>query len=339
MNRILALILVVTTLLSLSSCSKNAAEGSGNAVSETIYPITVTDQAGREVVIEKEPERIISSYYISSSVLIALGLEDKMVGIEAKPDSRPIYALSAPALLDLPQVGSGKALDLEACATVSPDLAVLPMKLKDSAEDLTALGVDVLLVNPESQEQLTDMISLLAQVTDTAAHGMELIDYIAEKETALLDLLTGTDKPEVYLAGNSSFLSTAGDAMYQSDMIRLAGGVNAAAAIEDTYWAEIDYEQLLAWDPDYIILPSNAKYTVEEILADPVLAESKAIVNENVYMIPGDAEALDSPVPGSFLGAYWLAHILHPDVLSEEDCIRVMDEYYETFYDFQYSEN
>ena len=56
-------------------------------------------------------------------------------------------------------------------------------------------------------------------------------------------------------------------------------------------------------------------------------------------MIPGDAEALDSPVPGSFLGAYWLAHILHPDVLSEEDCIRVMDEYYETFYDFQYSEN
>ena len=48
--------------------------------------------------------------------------------------------------------------------------------------------------------------------------------------------------------------------MYQSDMIRLAGGKNVAAEIKDTYWAEIDYEQLLTWDPTYIILASNAVY-------------------------------------------------------------------------------
>ena len=55
------------------------------------YPVTVIDQAGREVTIEKAPEKIVSGYYISTSLLIALGQEDKLVGIEAKADKRPIY--------------------------------------------------------------------------------------------------------------------------------------------------------------------------------------------------------------------------------------------------------
>ena len=57
--------------------------------------------AGREVTLEKEPERIVSGYYISSSACIALGLSDKMVGIEDKSAKRPIYKLAAPALIDL----------------------------------------------------------------------------------------------------------------------------------------------------------------------------------------------------------------------------------------------
>ena len=43
-------------------------------------------------------------------------------------------------------------------------------------------------------------------------------------------------------------------------------GVNAAAELTDTYWVEISYEQLLAWDPDYILLASDAGYTVEDVL-------------------------------------------------------------------------
>ena len=57
---------------------------------ETTYPVTLTDQAGREVTLEAEPETIVSGYYIPSSLLIALGLEDKMVGIEAKAGKRAI---------------------------------------------------------------------------------------------------------------------------------------------------------------------------------------------------------------------------------------------------------
>ena len=327
MKKFLALFLALAMLLSASA---------GMAES---WPVTVTDQAGREVTIERQPERLVSGYYISTSLLIALGLDDQMVGIEAKADKRPIYRLSAPELIELPSVGSAKEFDLEGCAALEPDLVILPLKLKNAAATLESLGIDVLLVNPENQELLTGMMDLIAAATSTEEEAQKLKDFTAAQEAVLAEKLADAVKPTVYLAGNSSMLSTAGDAMYQSDMIRLAGGVNAAAEIADPYWVEISYEQLLAWDPEYIVLASDASYTVDDVLADPNLAACRAVVNGHVYQLPDKAEAWDSPVPSAILGAVWLANALHPELFSQEACDTLIDEYYETFYHFTYSEN
>lgn len=299
---------------------------------QTVYPVTVTDQAGREVTIEKEPSSIVSGYYISSSLLIALGLKDKVVGIEAKADKRPIYKLAAPELTELPNVGTAKEFNLETCAALSPDLVILPMKLKDAAQSLTDLGITVLLVNPESQDLLTEMINTIATATNTNSEAAKLLAYIDSQKDMLTSALSGVEPESVYLAGNSSFLSTAGPSMYQSSIIELAGGKNAADSITDTYWAEISYEQLLAWDPSYIIIASDAEYTVDDVMNDPNLAECTAVKNSHVYAIPGDMEALDSPVPAGILASVWLAGILHPDQVSTDTYTTEMTNYYETFY-------
>jgi iron complex transport system substrate-binding protein len=299
---------------------------------QTVYPVTVTDQAGREVTIEKEPSSIVSGYYISSSLLIALGLKDKVVGIEAKADKRPIYKLAAPELTELPNVGTAKEFNLETCAALSPDLVILPMKLKDAAQSLTDLGITVLLVNPESQDLLTEMINTIATATNTNSEAAKLLAYIDSQKDMLTSALSGVEPESVYLAGNSSFLSTAGPSMYQSSIIELAGGKNAADSITDTYWAEISYEQLLAWDPSYIIIASDAEYTVYDVMNDPNLAECTAVKNSHVYAIPGDMEALDSPVPAGILASVWLAGILHPDQVSADTYTTEMTNYYETFY-------
>ena len=301
--------------------------------------MTVTDHAGREVVVEDAPQRLVSGYYISTSVLIALELDEKMVGIEAKANKRAIYQLSAPELIALPNVGTAKEFDLEGCAALAPDLVILPLKLKSAAATLESLGIDVLLVNPENQALLTSMITMIAAATGTQDKAEALLGFTAAQEAYLAEILKDAAAPSVYLAGNSSMLSTAGRAMYQSDMIRLAGGVNAAAAIEDAYWVEVSYEQLLAWNPDYIILASDASYTVEDVLTDPILADCAAVVGGRVYQMPGKAEAWDSPVPSGILGALWLANVLHADLLTDADLAARTDEYYETFYHFTYSEN
>lgn len=317
----------------VSSEELSSEESSTEADAEqTVYPVTVTDQAGREVTIEKEPSSIVSGYYISSSLLIALGLKDKVVGIEAKADKRPIYKLAAPELTELPNVGTAKEFNLEACAALSPDLVILPMKLKDAAQSLTDLGITVLLVNPESQDLLTEMINTIATATNTNSEAAKLLAYIDSQKAILTSALSGVEPESVYLAGNSSFLSTAGPSMYQSSIIELAGGKNAADSITDTYWTEISYEQLLAWDPSYIIIASDAEYTVDDVMNDPNLAECTAVKNSHVYAIPGDVEALDSPVPAGILASVWLAGILHPDQVPTDTYTTEMTNYYETFY-------
>ena len=273
-----------------------------------------------------------------SSLCIALGLQDQLVGIEAKADTRPIYARSAPGLLELPSVGTAKEFDLEGCAALAPDLVILPLKLQDAAGSLAELGIPALVVNPEDQTLLEEAMTLVAAATDTRARAAQLADFTVKQQNRLTELLADVERPNVYLAGNSDFLSTAGGAMYQSSMIEMAGGRNVAQEITDTYWASVSYEQILTWNPDYIVLASDADYTVEDVMTDPNLAGCKAVENGNVLQIPGDAEAWDSPVPGGILGSVWLSGALHPDLGIDGENMQIINEFYETFYGFTYQE-
>jgi len=297
-------------------------------------PLAVPDQLGREVTIEEEPKTLASGYYISTSLLIALGVQNELVGVEAKADKRNIYSLSAPEIQSLPSIGTAKEFDLEGCAALAPDLVIVPAKLKDSIPQMEEMGLTVLAVKPENQAGLFGAIELLAQATNTTARGEELEMAIDSNLAALAEAVAGTDAPSVYLAGNSSVLETAGPAMYQNTMIENANGTNAAASVEDTYWAEVSYEQILDWNPDYIILASDAEYDVDSVLNDAALADCTAVKESHVYQLPHAVEAVDSPVPASFLGSVYLASVLHPEQVTEEYYHAAADEFYGNFYGF-----
>lgn len=339
MKRILSLFLALIMSLSIVGCGQPSTDRESNeAKPSSNYPITITDQADRTITIDKKPERIVSGYYISTSLLIALDQKENLIGIEAKAGKRPIYKLSAPELIKLPNVGTAKEFDLEGCATLRPDLVILPMKLKNTVSTLEDLGITVLLINPEDQELLTEAIKLVAKATDSNTIAEQLLTFTFSQQKRLELALKKEEKPKVYLAGNSNMLSTAGNAMYQSDMINLAGGNNVANEINDKDWAIIDYEQLLAWDPEYIILASDAEYTCEDVLSDPNLVDCTAVSKGNVYQMPNKAEAWDSPVPSGILGSVWLSSILHPNICNKKECNEIIEEFYETFYDFQYNQ-
>ncbi len=323
MKKIIALMLALIISLTASLCCAEAA-----------FPVTVTDHAGRSVTIEAQPETLVSGYYISTSLLIALDQEAKLAGVENKANTRPVYGLAAPAILDLPGVGTAKQFDLELCASLNPDLVILPLKLKDAAASLEELGMTVLLVNPEDQALLEECIVMLGAATGSAERADELLGWMAAMEENLADNLSGVERPAVYLSGNSSFLNTAGSGMYQHSLIEAAGGGNVAAVISDKYWTEISYEQLLAWNPEVIVLAADADYTVEDVLADANLQGLAAIENGSVYQIPGAIESWDSPVPGSLLGSLYLASYLHPEAVSAEDYEAAAVYFYETFYGF-----
>lgn len=339
MKKFLSLVLVLILILSMVACEQNKEYSTDIESDKAIqYPLTLVDQAGREITIDEEPKTLVSAYYISTSMLIALDLDERLVGVETEPEKRPIYKLSAPHILELPWIGNVKEFDVEGCAALNPDLVILPMKLKDTVGILEDLGMNVLLINPESQELLEESIRLIAEANNVKDRADELLSWINNQKEGLEKMLEKTESPTVYLAGNSNLLSTAGDQMYQSNMIRLAHGKNVAAEIQDTYWAQTDYEQLMAWDPAYIILAADAVYNVDDVLKNPNLIYCDAVKNKRVYKMPNKAEAWDSPVPSGILGSIWMTNTLHPELMTDEDYGAIIDEYYEKFYGFTYSQ-
>lgn len=347
-NKWLAMLLAVVMVLSFAACGQEPAPApQPEPTSDVTYPVTVKDMAGREVTLEKQPERIVSGYYISSSACIALGLTDKMVGIEDKSAKRPIYKLAAPALIDLPNVGSAKAFDLEACIATEPDLVILPMKQKDTAQTLQEMGIATLLVLPESHEQLIEMFTLIGTATNTVKQAEKLISYYNTKLSAVTELtrdILDDEKPVVYLGSTSDILRTAPREMYQASLITTAGGKNAGDVLEGSSWTDIDNETFLTMNPDIIVIPtdnfavSSPDYTAEDVMNNPTFSDVTAVKNGAVYQMPVGYEAWDSPVPSGILGTLWMLKTLHPELYPAEQFAADVNEFYTVFYGFSVNE-
>lgn len=347
-NKWLAMLLAVVMVLSFAACGKEPAPApQPEPTTDVTYPVTVKDMAGREVTLEKQPERIVSGYYISSSACIALGLTDKMVGIEDKSTKRPIYKLAAPALIDLPNVGSAKAFDLEACIATEPDLVILPMKQKDTAQTLQEMGIATLLVLPESHEQLIEMFTLIGTATNTVKQAEKLISYYNTKLSAVAELtrdIPDDEKPVVYLGNTGDILRTAPREMYQASLITTAGGKNAGDMLEGSSWTDIDNETFLTMNPDIIVIPtdnfavSSPDYTAEDVMNNPTFSDVTAVKNGAVYQMPVGYEAWDSPVPSGILGTLWMLKTLHPELYPAEQFAADVNEFYTVFYGFSVNE-
>ncbi len=295
----------------MESSASGGVSASGSAPAESASQaegqIVLTDQAGREVVLEGPAQSIVSCYYISTYAAIALGAEDRVVGLEKKADTRPIYQMAAPELLEKPQVGTMKELDVEATAALEPELVIMPQALADYAGTLTQLGISVLVVNPESHEALVEMLQLMGTALGLEDRAEALASYYQEQLDRMAELTQDAGAPVVYMGSNSSFLATAPASMYQSTLIRQAGGVNAGDSLEGDYWTEVE---------------------------DPQLSALPAVQDGAVYQMPGGIEEWDSPVPSGILGAMWMTSVLHPDVYSFEEFTADAQDFYQTFYGF-----
>lgn len=332
-KKLLVLMLIFSMMFSAAACgSENDASKDGNTSWEKV---TVTDQAGREVTIESRPEKIVSGYYISTSILLALDCKERLVGIEAKAKERNIYTLAAPEIIDLPNTGSAKDFNLEACIALEPDLVVLPKKLQEPARALEEMGIPVLLISPEDDQLLEEAISMIAAAVGEGERAEALLHYYDEVNEKLQEKGKEEDAPIIYLAGNSDMLRTCPADMYQNTLIEAAKGKNAAAEIKGDSWAGVSYEQLLAWDPDYIVIVPEASYTAEDLCAVPELANLTAVKEGKVLTMPSDFEAWDSPVPSGALGKLWLFAALHPEAYSLDELREDVADFYQRFYGFE----
>lgn len=85
---VLALILALFCVSCAGGGSSVSSSGNGSA-SQQDSQIVLTDQAGREVVLDHPAQTVVSCYYITTYATIALGVQDRVVGLEKRRTPAP----------------------------------------------------------------------------------------------------------------------------------------------------------------------------------------------------------------------------------------------------------
>ncbi|WP_448006542.1 putative F420-0 ABC transporter substrate-binding protein [Agromyces bauzanensis] len=302
-TRLVPLFALPAAALLLAGCAATSTASSGaddatGAAAASGYPVTL-DNCGTEVTVERAPERIVTIKSSTLELLLALGLEDRIVGTAFGDGPVPdAYADAASGL----EVLSDKVPSQEVTLAAEPDLVFAGWESNLSAEGagdrdtLAKLGVATYVApaackaegympNPLTFDEVFrefEEAGELFGVPDAAA------DLVAE-QGAELDAIEPNDEGLTalwYSSGDDTPYVGAGIGAPQMIM-EAAGLENVAADVEDT-WTSMSWEAIVAANPDVIVLVDAAWNTAEQKIAhleqNPATAALPA-VQEQRYLI------------------------------------------------------
>lgn len=228
----------------------------------------VRDADGHTVTIESV-DRVVSIGGAVTEILYALGLEDRIVGV----DTTSLYP--AAALRDKPNVGYMRQLSAEGILGLRPSaiLAVQGSGPKQVIETLSATGVPLAVIpDVYTEDGLIAKIRLVGQAMGASDRVDCLINAVTA-DFARLDELRGNVTKPVRVLFVMSFVNdhalAAGRNTAADAIIRLAGAVNAADGF-DGYKALGD-EAVIAAKPDVVLSIARGP---DSLLADTVFANS-----------------------------------------------------------------
>jgi iron complex transport system substrate-binding protein len=275
-------------------------------------PIELTDGLGRVVKLAGPAQRIVSLAPSNTEILFALGAGGQVVGRDAFSDFPP----EAKAVAD---IGSSlDKLNAEAIVAAKPDLVLAAdISSADQVKTLEGLGLTVYqLSNPKDFDGLYKNLMVVGQLTGHAPAAQVLTDDLKARVAAVLDKAKGvTTKPKVFYeldATDPTKPYTPGPGTFVDMLITLAGGQNIGGALKDQ-WAQISAEELVAQNPEVILL-GDAAYgvSVESVGKRAGWANLTAIKANAIYTF--DDNLVSRPGPRLVDGLETIARLLHPEL-------------------------
>jgi len=277
-----------------------------------VYPITVEDDLGRKVTINKMPAKIISLAPSNTEILFALNLGDRIIGVtdycdypeEAKIKTR-VAGYSTP--------------DLEKLVSMQPDLVVAEsIHEKTVLPALERLGFTVYVASASRIETILNDISVLGRINGKTRQANNVISAMNLKINSVVDKtrgLSGAQRLRVlYLTWNNP-MWTMGANTYINDIIKKAGGVNIYEADFEKSRA-VSLESIIAKNPQVIFVSGMGTTgdVVYKAVKDEVrLYSVEASVNNHIFKI-NDANLIERPGPRAADGLIEVAKMVHPEI-------------------------
>jgi iron complex transport system substrate-binding protein len=278
------------------------------AAEPTAFPLTITDDAGRQVTIERLPTRIVSIAPSNTEVLFALGLDERIVGVDS-------FSTYPPEAGEKPQVGSYLEPDLERVAAAEPDLILATEAHAGTVlPELDALGLPTVVIEPKDLDEVFSGMLLVGTITDESTRAQQVVCALQARVDAVVDTVADAPRPRVFFE-LSPDLYTAGPGSYIDDLITRAGGVNVAAGAAEM-WPQLSAEAVVSADPEVILLADHeAGITAEQVAARPGWQEMSAVRQGRIVTLTSDLVA--RPGPRVVDGLEAIAAALHPDLFPE----------------------
>jgi iron complex transport system substrate-binding protein len=276
-------------------------------LAEGTFPVTVTDDNGNSVTINAKPVRIVSTSPAGTQTLFALGVGSRVVGVNSLDDYPPQVA-------DIPKVGDYQA-NTEAVMALSPDLVVGYSGNEEALAPVQAAGAPVLIFNPTTLEGIYANITAIGAATGATGAAADLVESTRAQVTEITEAATASgESPRVFYALDST-LYTCGPGSFVDELLTLASASNVAAdptagAAGDAY-PQFSAEQLVASDPDVILLSGLAYASADEFTSDARFSGLTAVREGRVLII--DDSLLTIPGPRITEGLRILAEAIHPE--------------------------
>jgi iron complex transport system substrate-binding protein len=258
-----------------------------SAPSAAAYPLTLTDDAGREVLLPAEPERIVSLAPSNTEIVCALDACDRLVGVTDFDDYPAEVA-------GIPDVVIFAVVDIELVVDADPDLILAAgNELTPSAviTELTDLGYPVLVLYPESLDEVLEDIELIGAAINARDQADSLTANLSVRVAAVGVAVAGAARPR-------TFYEVGGDPI-----------------TGDPLTFSIALEDLLAADPELILLGDAAydpSVTPEAVAARPGWGAISAVQNQRVVVMLADP-VITRPGPRIVDGLEALARAILPE--------------------------
>lgn len=255
----------------------------GSAVAEGIV---VRDARDRDVRID-DPSRIVSIGGAITEILYALGLQDRIAGV----DTTSVFPEAA--MRDKPNVGYMRQLSAEGIIGLNPSLIIAMQGSgpKETMDILEAAKVPLVLV-PEkfSEDGLIEKIGLVGHAMAADRRAACLTEAVSKDLAQLRELRARITKPlrimfVMSLLGGRAMV--AGQNTAANEIIHLAGGINAIDGFDG--YKTINDEAIVAAKPDIVLSIRRGKDTLEAeaVFSHPAFAMTPVAPNKAFIAMDG----------------------------------------------------
>lgn len=248
------------------------------------YPITVLDDTGYQVTLDKEPDKIISLAPGNTEILFALGLSEKIIGV----DNYSNYPEEAESI---EKIGDAFNLNMEKIIELEPDLILTLKGNEEAISEFLDLGIAVYTLDVNNMDNVLEDISEIGKLTNSLYEVEELLSEMRGEIKRIKNLVADVseeEKPKVfYMVWNEPIMS-AGKGTFINDLIEQANGINIVESDGLEGWLEYSLERLIEHNPDVIIAPKSLAPTPETITNDERFSSIKAVLENRVVIVDDD---------------------------------------------------